>query len=80
MPVTKSARKSLRRDKRRALVNQPIRSKYKSAVKKARLEPKAENIRLACIFLDKAAKKRIIHKNKAARLKSRLSKLIKVKK
>lgn len=77
MPVTKSALKSLRRDKRKTLINQPIRSKYKSAVKRARLEPKAENIRLACSFLDKAAKKKIIYKNKAARLKSRLCRLIK---
>lgn len=75
MPVTKSALKALRKDKRRTRVNQKIRSSFKNAVKKARLQPNGENLNQAFSTLDKAAKKKVIHKNKAARLKSRLSRL-----
>jgi len=74
MPITKSAAKALRRDKRRQLINQKIRSSYKTAVKKARQNPTKENLRQAYSVLDRAAKKKVIHRNKAARLKSRLTK------
>jgi len=44
----------------------------------ARLKkPTAETIRKVIILADKNAKNNLIHKNKAARLKSRLSKLVK---
>jgi small subunit ribosomal protein S20 len=69
MPNIKSAKKKLRQDKKRALRN----VKYQNAVKKAlKTAKKADTV---YSLIDKAAKNKIIHKNKAARLKSRVGKL-----
>lgn len=47
----------------------------KTVLKKARAEAAdAQTVKTAVIKLDKAAGKGLIHKNKAARLKSRLAK------
>ena len=48
----------------------------KTAIKKARLNPTAEVISMAVKATDQATKHFIIHKNKAARIKSMLSKLL----
>ena len=77
MPVTKSAAKALRRDKRRTLVNKKIKKNLKKILKEVRQNPAKENLRQAASALDQAAKSKIIHKNKANRLKSRLSSLAK---
>ena len=73
MPNIKSAIKKVRKDKRRAAVNLRLRKRYKQAVKGTRREPNAENLKIAQRELDRAAKKGVIKKGKAARLKSRLS-------
>lgn len=80
MPVTPSAQKALRRDKRRSLVNLKIKRKVKEAVKKFRQNPTKKNLQLAFSLLDRAAKKKVFHKNKSARLKSQLTKLLKTSK
>lgn len=80
MPVLQSAKKALRRDRRRAVVNKSLKDKVKKALKKVRKSPTKKNLQEASSVLDKAAKKKIIHQNKASRLKSRLSKLLKTKK
>ena len=59
--------------------NQMYRSRVKTMVRKAEdaiftSQPSEEAIRLAMSTLDKAAVKGIIHKNNAARRKSRLAK------
>jgi small subunit ribosomal protein S20 len=72
MPVTTSAKKALRRDKRRTLINKPVRSKMKSAIQKTNEDPNPENISAAYSAIDRASKKRVIHANKADRIKSRL--------
>jgi small subunit ribosomal protein S20 len=77
MPVTKSALKSLKRDRARTKVNKQVRVKYRTALKETREKPTKKNLQAAWRCLDRAAKKKVIHKNKAASLKSRLSKLIK---
>ena len=77
MPVIKSAKKALRRDQKRAFVNQRIRRLIKQTLKKARKNPTKKVIAQTASILDRAAKKRVIHPNKAARLKSRLAKLAK---
>lgn len=77
MPVTSSAKKALRKDRRRTLINQKIRRQMKKAVKEARKKPTPKLLSQASRALDRAAKKRIIHPNKASRLKSRLAKLAK---
>lgn len=80
MPVTKSAKKALRVGARRKAENIITKGLYKQAVKlvkKAVAEGAGEVSELlskAQSTLDKAAKSKTIHKNKASRLKSRLAK------
>jgi len=76
---SKSALKRLRSAERRQLRNRMFRGRARTAVKKARRlmdaghpEESREAVRAAVVALDKAAQKGIIHKNKAARQKSRL--------
>ncbi len=80
MPVIKSAQKKLRQDKKRKTVNNIIKTAYKSAIKKlmkpaTKSSSKKEMARKATSSIDKAVKKNVMHKNKAARLKSKVSKL-----
>lgn len=75
MPILKHAKKKLRQDKARTLKNKKVRSLYKALVKKAKKDPSASNISSAFKQIDKAAKNHLIHENKAARLKSSLSKI-----
>lgn len=77
MPVIKSAKKKLRQDKKREKSNKLLRTSFKSAVKDAQKSKSAQNILKAIKLTDKAVKKRLIHKNKAARVKSALNKLVK---
>lgn len=77
MPVTKSARKKLRKDKNREKVNNLLRKDLKTAISGAQKAKTAEKVRKAVSLVDKAVKNNFIHKNKAARIKSRLSKLAK---
>lgn len=76
MPVIKSAKKKLRQDRRKTLQNKSLENLFKKMVKVAQKNPSEGNIKKAVKALDKAAKKNIIHKNKAARIKSTLSKLL----
>lgn len=75
MPLLKHAKKKLRQDKQRTLKNKSVRSVYKSALKAAKENPSDENVKKAFSQIDKAAKHNIIHENKAARLKSSVSKV-----
>lgn len=77
MPILKSAIKKLKQDKKRTEVNKVYRENLRRAVKEARKVKTAKAVKLAYSALDKAAKQKVIHKNKAARLKSRLMKLVK---
>ncbi len=79
MANTKSAIKRLRSAERRRLHNRVFRGRARTAVKNARhlmehgrTEEAQEAVRVAVVALDKAAQKGIIHKNNAARRKSRL--------
>lgn len=74
MPVTKQAIKKVRQDKRKTAVNMRLKKAYKTAVSKFRKTPSAANLTSAFKVLDLAAKVNVIHRNKASRLKSRLSK------
>lgn len=76
MPVLKHAKKKMRQDKKRTLQNKRVKSVFKALLKKARQNPSKESVSKAFSSLDKAAKQNIIHKNKAARLKSSLAKLL----
>lgn len=74
MPVIKSAIKKLRQDKKREIQNDLKRRSLKSLVNKAKKTPSAKTVQAAFSALDRAVKNNLIHKNKAARTKSSLSK------
>lgn len=75
MPVIKSAIKKVRKDKARTARNKRREGALKKLLKEARKSPRAKNLSAVFSALDKAAKVKLIHPNRAARLKSRLSKL-----
>ncbi len=79
MPVIKSAQKKLRQDRKKEKANNILRNLLDSTLKKALKNPTLEDISKATKVIDKLAKKHIIHANKAARMKSKLSKLVKGK-
>ena len=76
MPVTKSAKKALRVSTRRKTENDKTRKNIRGALKAIRTEPNLENLKKVYSVIDKAVKNKIMHANKAARLKSGLSKLV----
>lgn len=80
MPITQSAQKALRQSIVRRARNIKRKEKYKSLVKQFKKEITAKNFDTAKEILpriykslDKAAKVNSIKKNKASRLKSRLT-------
>ncbi|MBQ9382753.1 MAG: 30S ribosomal protein S20 [Ruminiclostridium sp.] len=74
MPNIKSAKKRVLVTKLRNERNKAAKSELKTVLKKARAEDaSADSVKAAAIALDKAAGKGFIHKNKAARIKSRLA-------
>ncbi|MBI5701199.1 30S ribosomal protein S20 [Candidatus Saganbacteria bacterium] len=79
MANIKSAIKRIRTSKRDRLKNLSYKGKIKKAVKAAIASKKAEDIRTAIKWLDKAASKNVVHKNLASRKKSRLMRLISAK-
>ena len=70
MPNLASAKKRLRQNTAKQLRNQVAKTRIRTEIKKA--VNGDENIAISVI--DRAASKGIIHKNKAARQKSRLAK------
>ena len=85
MANTKSAKKAIRSSARKASHNSMWEKMIKDATKALKVEletksPKAEdlNTRLTKLqkVLDKAAKEKVIHKNKSNRLKSKYAKSI----
>ena len=75
MPVTKTAKRALRSSKRKEKVNKITISGLESAIRVAEKSKKEAKIKIAVSLADRASKRKIIHKNKAARIKSSLSKL-----
>ena len=75
MPISKSAKRALRNAENKASANRHRKEVLKEALKKT--SEKTVNETFSAI--DKAAKRHIIHPNKAARLKSRLSKKFETK-
>jgi len=69
----------VRSSRKRNLRNKPVRTQSRTYVSKAReaiasgdLEAAAQEVKQAMIILDKTVQKGVIHKNNAARRKSRL--------
>lgn len=76
MPVLASSKRALKQALRNKKINDRVRKKMKEAIKAFRIKPSKEALRLAYSAIDMAKKKKVIHKNKAARLKSRLTKIL----
>lgn len=84
MPITKSAKKALRQNIKKRERNLIKKENYKKTIKEykklivnKKIEEAKQKLNLVYKSLDKAAKTNVIHKNKASRLKSRLSLLLK---
>ena len=80
MPNNAAAEKRMRQEQKRRLHNRSIKSLVRTSITKARNaiatgdENSEEAVRMAVSELDRAAKKGVIHRNNAARRKSRLMK------
>jgi small subunit ribosomal protein S20 len=84
MPNSASAKKRLRQSEDRRLHNRTIKSALRTQIRKVRtaiqggdVEASDKEFVLVTKKLDQAAAKKVIHANRAARLKSRLSAAIK---
>ncbi len=80
MPNLQTSIKDLRQNKRRKIYNDRLRKRMKRAIKKqnslieeSKQTDAAKNIKNVYKVLDKAAKKNVIKKGKADRIKSRLT-------
>jgi ribosomal protein S20 len=76
MPILKSSKKKMRRDKKITLINDEKKKALKGLIKNMRRTPNKDSFSSVMSGLDKAAKHHLIPLNRASRLKSRLSKLL----
>ena len=83
MPITKSAIKAMRQSVKRRIVNLKTKDKYRDALKAFRKlvlggkkKEAFEAMKKAASAIDKAVKKHQVHRNKSARLKSRMAKAL----
>ncbi len=76
MANIKSAQKRMRQAAKRHARNKSVRSRLRTAIKKYRSEESAKSQNLPGTYskIDHALKKGVIHRNAAARYKSRLAK------
>lgn len=84
MPIKESAKKYMRVTERKTARNKIVKGTFKSAIKKTReavksglTEDAQKWLKTAIKSLDKAAQKKVLKKNTAARKKSRLNSLVK---
>jgi small subunit ribosomal protein S20 len=83
MPHTRSAKKRMRQNEKRRLYNRAAIRALKTQIKKVTaaaagedLETLTREARRAVKLLDKAAQRRIVHRNLAARKKAQISRLL----
>lgn len=80
MPIIKSAKKKMKQDKIKTVRNKLHIKQYKKimkqAIKNKNKQDLKKKISLVYSEIDKTAKRGSIHKNKAARLKSKIAKLL----
>ncbi len=75
MPVTKTAKRALRSSLRKRAKNLLIFKKIDILMRKFKKDKNPEILKKLISEIDKAAKKKAIHKNKASRIKSKISKI-----
>ena len=78
MPIIKSALKKLKQDKVRTHTNNKTEATFQTLFRSAK-KGKVKDLGKVYSAIDKAAKKGVIHKKKAARLKSQVVKFVKPK-
>ncbi len=85
MPIKDAAKKYMRVTARKTEKNRKIKGAFKSAIKATKESltkndlPKAQEfLKKSMKALDKATQKKVLHKNTAARMKSRLNKTVKM--
>lgn len=80
MPNIKSAKKRMELSRRWNEANRKKRSSLRTAIKRVRTATTAEegqtHLRAAVSLLDRAATHRLVHPNRAARVKSQLTRLV----
>ena len=79
MPTHKSAEKRLKTSEKANARNRAIRSRISSLIKKTEASADEKSLKEVVSFLDKACRTGAIHANKAARIKSRLTRLVQEK-
>jgi small subunit ribosomal protein S20 len=83
VPNLESSKKAMRQSRRHAIVNRAQRSTLRTALKRVRAagtkQEATQAYAAAVRLLDRAARKGLIHKNNAARNKSRLAKYVRTK-
>ena len=77
MPISLSAKKSLRKSLKNHKDNVSFKNTLKTTVKEFLAKPTAEGLKGVYSILDKAVKKGIFHKNKTSRLKASYAKKVK---
>jgi small subunit ribosomal protein S20 len=77
MPISLSAKKSLRKSLKNNRDNVLFKTKLKLTVKKFLVKPTTDSLKEVHSILDKAVKKGIFHKNKTSRLKANYAKKLK---
>lgn len=77
MPIIKSAIKKVRKDKKRTLENVKAVAGYKETLKKIKKGGKGASTLISKFYsqVDRAVKTKVIHRNKANRLKATVAKL-----
>lgn len=76
MPISLSAKKSLRKSLKNHKDNVSFKNTLKTTVKEFLAKPTAEGLKGVYSILDKAVKRNIFHKNKTDRLKGQYSKKV----
>ncbi len=83
MPILKNAKKKVRSSKKKNINNNIYRQSMKTAIKdlqkaiaNSNVSEAKEKLNVAITRIDKAQKKGVIHQNKAARYKSKLTKKV----
>ena len=80
MPNTSSAKKKLRADARKTVINKRIKEKIRNTYKKFISSPSLESLSQVYSSLDIAVKKRVLSKQKVGRKKSQVSKEVELPK
>jgi len=76
MPVTKTAKRALRSSKRKEAINKKAKSNFEVVIRRAKKTKSLKDVSKAISLTDRVAKRNIIHKNKAARIKKFLSGMV----